>query len=105
MADYKASTKQVGSWQRCYRITIENPYNAIPSIRFDEEVCTVDGSAIASKVAGSILKDYDDQSKTFQLRNPLTGEQTGAAMSYGEVYAVLWSLYMALAEERDTQPI
>lgn len=104
MADYKASTKSVASWQRCYRITIENPYESMPSIRFDEELCAVADGKVASNVIGSIFKNYDNQSKIFQLRNPLTGDLTGSAMTYGELYAVLWSLYMALAEERDAQP-
>ena len=37
----------------------------------------------------------------FPLLDPATGNPVGATLSHGEVYAVLWSLYMALAAERD----
>ncbi len=44
---------------------------------------------------------FTDPSATFPLLDPSTGNPVGATISHGEVYAVLWSLYMALAAERD----
>ena len=103
MPDYKAQTKVVSTWQRCYRITIENPYAATPSIRFDEEVMTVVDNETSSSVVGRFVRDFVDPENTFSLYDPQTGEKTGSTMTHGEVYAVLWSLYMSLADERDAQ--
>lgn len=101
MADYKETTKSMTCWQRCYRITIENPYGAMPTVRFDEEMRTnIDGQTVAS-VTGCITRDFDDPKHVFALRNPATGDPTGIEMTHGDVYAVLWSLYMSLAAERD----
>jgi len=45
---------------------------------------------------------YDDPIEAYDsLLDPTTGNPVGATISHGEVYAVLWSLYMALAAERD----
>lgn len=103
MPDYKESTNTITSWQRCYRITIENPYGAMPSVRFDEEMCTSADGKSTSNVTGCIVQNFDDPAHTFPLCDPQTGEPTGATMTHGELYAVLWSLYMALAVERDAQ--
>jgi len=100
--DYKQSTVTGESWQRCLHIEINNPSGATPSIRFDEErrIALADGTSIGTP-AGSINKDFTDPSATFPLLDPSTGNPVGSVISHGEVYAVLWSLYMALAAERD----
>lgn len=35
------------------------------------------------------------------MLNPETGEPTGATVTHGELYAILYSLYMQTALERD----
>lgn len=101
MADYKESEVSGKQWQRCRAIEIDNPYGAMPVVRFFEELRTqVGGQGVAVPVGG-ITQNFDDPAKTFPLRNPMTGELVGATATYGEVYGLLWSLYMALAEERD----
>ena len=103
MPDYKESQVAGTRWQRCNRITINNPYGAMPTIRFDEEERIAVGEQTIGNPVGGILKDFDDPERTFPLCNPMTGESTGATATYGEVYVLLWSLYMALATERDAE--
>ena len=100
--DYKQATITGDSWQRCLHIEINNPSGATPSIRFDEErrIALADGTSIGTQ-AGSINKDFTDPAVEFPLLDPSTGNPVGATISHGEVYAILWSLYMALAAERD----
>ena len=100
--DYKQATITGDSWQRCLHIEINNPSGATPSIRFDEErrIALADGTSIGTP-AGSIHKDFTDPAVEFPLLDPSTGNPVGATISHGEVYAILWSLYMALAAERD----
>ena len=103
MPDYKESAVSGKQWQRCRAIEIDNPYGAMPVVRFFEEMRTQVGGQSVSVPVGGITQNFDDPGKIFQLCNPMTGEQTGQTMTHGEVYAVLWSLYMALAEERDAE--
>ena len=103
MPDYKESQVAGTRWQRCNRIVINNPYGAMPNIRFDEEERVALGDRTLGNPVGGIIKDFDNPALTFPLCNPATGEATGTTMTYGDVYAVLWSLYMALAEERDAE--
>lgn len=100
--DYKQSAVTGESWQRCLRIEIINPSGATPSIRFDEErrIALADGTSIGIP-AGSIHKDFTDPSATIPLLDPSTDNPVGATISHGEVFSILWSLYMALAAERD----
>ena len=103
MPDYKESQVAGTRWQRCNRIVINNPYGAMPSIRFDEEERIALGDRTLGSSVGGIIKDFDNPALTFPLRNPATGEATDTTMTYGDVYAVLWSLYIALAAERDAE--
>jgi len=105
MPDYKESQISGTSWQRCRAIRINNPYGAMPSIAFDEERRFAIGDRTIGETTGGIIKDFDNPAQTFPLFNPATGEPTGQTMTYGEVYAVLWSLYMGLAAERDAEAV
>ena len=71
-------------------------------IRFDEErrIALADGTSVGTP-AGAIQKAFTDPSIELPLLNPETGEPVGQQITYGFVYAVLWSLYMTLAAERD----
>jgi hypothetical protein len=55
--------------------------------------------------AGAIHKDFTDPAVEFPLLDPTTGNPVGVTLSHGEVYAMLWSLYMALAAERDAATV
>jgi len=104
MPDYNESAVSGTSWQRCCQVVIENSRSTTPVVRFDEEVITAlsNGTELRRPV-GSLALPFDP-AKTIDMRNPATGATTGMTMSYGEIYAVIYSAYLAAALERDTPP-
>lgn len=102
MPDYHQSTVSGERWQRCNHIEINNPSGDTPSIRFDEEtpIGLADGTSVGLP-AGNITRAFNDPTAAIPLRDPTTGDAVGAKITHGEIYAILWSLYMALAAERD----
>lgn len=102
MSNYKESAVTGTAWQRCHQIVIDNPLGNTPVVRFDEEevLTTSTGQTVRRPVPGISLPF--DPAKPFPLRNPVTGELIpGAASTYGDAYVLLYSAYMAAAEERD----
>ena len=103
MPDYKETSVAGHRWQRCNQIVIDNRRSATPSVRFDEEaVVALEGAAEVRTPAGVLTIDFDP-SREIPLRDPQTGEPTGAVMTYAEAYAVLYSAYLDAALERDVQ--
>lgn len=104
MADYKESnvSGSMTQWQRCRQITIQNPYNDIPNVRFEEEVIKVlpDGTQIKENAGLGILKEFDP-SLVIQIRNPATWELTEQTVTMGEIMAMVGSVYWHFAMERD----
>lgn len=102
MSDYKESAVTGKRWQRCNVVHIDNPYNAQPMVTFaEQEIAEVDGATFQTQL-GQIVFPFD-QDVVIQLRDPATGELTGATITGGEVYASLYSLYIQKAMERDAQ--
>jgi hypothetical protein len=97
MADYK-SDKITGK-QRAKIVTIENQLGSNPKCIFDEEIVVdIDGSIIQRDVGILIVNFAAD--KPFDLISPSDGSVIGS-MTHGELYAVLYSLYINAAAERD----
>lgn len=103
MPDYKEVNVEARKWQRCKTITIENPYQGQAAVHMaEEEMADIGGNLVARGVPGMSFP-FNPQ-EIIQLRNPSTGEPSGATVSMAEVYAILWSLYIGKAIERDTPP-
>lgn len=104
MADYNESTVAGQTWQRAYQIVIENTRGSAPVIRFDEErvIALEDGTEVR-KPLGNLAVSFDPTA-SIPLLNPLTGEPTGGTITHGEVYAILYSAYIASALARDAVP-
>jgi hypothetical protein len=108
MADYREQTIEgnIKTWRRAYKIICENPYNEVPSISFHEEekVQLPDGSVLNVPIHGqaSVSQALNDPTEVIPLISPITGEQIGTA-TYGDLYAMIYSLYIHLALERDEQ--
>lgn len=102
MPDYKETSVAGRSWQRCHQVVIENSRSAPPTLRFDEESIVALGGGEVRTPAGVLTIDFDP-SREIPLRDPQTGEPTGAVMTYAEAYAVLYSAYLDAALERDVQ--
>lgn len=105
MPNYKETERAATAWQRCCKIVIDNPLDQQPGVRFEEESVfnPGDGDAIKRPLEGISLPF--DPEKTFDLRDPRTGDLIpGASSTYGDAYVLLYSAYMAAAVERDTPP-
>lgn len=101
MSNY-AYTNVIGQvWQRCSQIVIDNPRHAVPTVRFEEErIVSLNSGDELRKPASGITQDFDP-ALAVPLRNPVTGELTGASITYADVYAILYSAYIAAATARD----
>ena len=101
--DYREETVDgtVKSWRRAYSVTVINAYAQTPTIQFGEEDRTTlpDGRSMVTNNT-SVGTALDDPTKAFPILHPITGEVIGQA-TYQDVYVTLFSLYMALAAERD----
>lgn len=101
MADYKQQAVSGEQRTRCYLINISNPRAGQPSVQFCEEsVLTVGASEIVTNPSSPLNVPFDP-AKVIPLRDPVTGELTGAETTMGAAYAILYSAYLASALERD----
>jgi len=101
MPDYKESTVAGTSYQRCHTVRLNNPYQEQPFIEFlEEKVINLDGQVLRQGVAGLCEKHFNP-TDSFHLLDPTTNLPTGTSMTHAEFYAVLYSLYMQTALERD----
>lgn len=101
MSNYRESAVSGIEWIRCGAVQITNPYQIVPAVTFVEErVLSIVGNDPIFSSAGSITVPFD-AAKVIPLINPETGAPTGASVTYGEAYAILFSAYIAAALERD----
>lgn len=101
MANYKETSITGSSYTRCNQVLISNRLGAVPTVKFDEQVVVsleTGGSIING--SGSIGMDFD-AAKMIPLIDPTTGAATGQSVSYGTVYAMLYSAYIDAATARD----
>ncbi len=101
MPDYQESKVTGQAWQRCHQVVIENPRHGSKVVRFDEErILALDGDAEVRTPAGTLAVLFEPGAE-IPLRDPTTGELTGNSISYGEAYMVIYSAYLAAAQDRD----
>lgn len=106
MANYQESTGDGATWKRCRAIEILNPLNGPKSVIYREEIAARVGEiTMPTGITDIMQESVIDLNKTISVRNPETGELTGDTITYGEVYAILYSAYMQLAIIRDTPPV
>lgn len=103
MANYREQAITGSKWLRSNKVTINNPFQGIPQITFSEEEITLlsDGRAVNSP-AGLLEKTFETPEGSFNLVNPVDGSVIGTS-SYQDVYVILHSLYISLAQARDSQ--
>jgi len=112
MANYKETNLSGVSWLRCRAVTINNPLPGMgefdhltqqhlgPVSYFQEEkVISIDGVQSVMDV-GACRKVFNP-TDTIPLLDPETGLPTGTTVTQGELYVILYSLYMQTATERD----
>ena len=102
MSKYKEENLTGQKWVRSNRVTVLNPYDGAPVITFSEEEVALlsDGRSVNTPV-GNLQKTFDDPIGSFDLLNPVDGSVIGSA-TYQDVYVILHSLYIWLAQERDS---
>ncbi len=100
MPNYKETTIAGTKWQRAVRVIVENPYHETPSIMFVEEEAVNLGGDIITRAVANLSCPFNLTS-TFPGLDPETNLPVGRDITHGEVYALLYSLYMHLAAQRD----
>lgn len=104
MANYKETNLAGTSYVRAGSLTVING-EANKSITFQEEqLINLESGDVIRKPAGQVWSPFtaENANTEFQVLNPGTGEPiAGATMTYADVYAALYSLYLHLATERD----
>lgn len=102
MANYQETTETANLWKRCFRVIVDNPLDIAPSVRFFEEnVVALPGTTVRAD-AGAVAAEFNPNAM-IMLRDPTTGELTGAYVTQENLYATLYSLYMQVALARDAQ--
>lgn len=105
MANYKQTNVSGDSYQRAYRVVVENQLNSVPSITFyEEEVLSLSGGRqLKNNVAGCLAQFQ--HGATFDLINPLDDTPLGAQGSHDQLQVLLYSLYKSLRAKADAPPV
>lgn len=101
MADYKENILK--SKQRARSVFISNILNEVPTITFEEEIVTTEGTKLILAVPqGALLESFSVPTESFNLINPETGDTIGSA-TYMDAYVLLHSIYRHVATKRDAE--
>ena len=105
MSDYKETSVSGSSYQRCSSIEISNGFDRKHIGFYEQKVFNMDDGEKIVKGAGSIMKEFtpENAATSFDVLDPTTNARSGVSMTFGETYAVLYSLYLHLASERDAE--
>lgn len=104
MANYKEANLVGESYVRANSVNVTNAESNKFILFNEERVINLEGGEILRKPFGSVSSSFtpENANTEFQVLNPGTGEPIdGATMTYADVYAALYSLYLHLATERD----
>jgi hypothetical protein len=101
MPDYRETTATGKAYRRCYKLEVNNPLGAVPSIRFlEEEVLEVGETCVTRPNTEMFVKM--DSMTSIQALDPSTGLTTGQVLTHNDLYAILYSAYMHAARKRDS---
>lgn len=104
MANYQETAESGTSWVRATSVHIHNPLGGTPSISFEEEQVLVVGDKTFRNGYGNMVNRLHktfDPSGFINLRHPVTGQLIGQTVTHEQLYVLLHSLYMEMAEARD----
>lgn len=106
MTNYKETTIAGSEYQRARLISITNEHNTNNSITFVEEKIKFFGDEHFHTDVSSIVETLTAENATqqFNLLNPVDGTTIGTA-TYQDLYVLLYSLYIKLANDRDNTQI
>uniref|UniRef100_A4WS55 Uncharacterized protein n=1 Tax=Cereibacter sphaeroides (strain ATCC 17025 / ATH 2.4.3) TaxID=349102 RepID=A4WS55_CERS5 len=86
------------SYRRCHQIIIDNPLDRAPAITFGQETIIGTGAGEVLHVPMAPISLAFDPAVEIPIVDPQTGQPTGATISQAEVYALIYSAYIAAAE-------
>lgn len=99
---YQPSAVSGSEFTRCYQIVIDNRYGAAPEVVYQEErVLVVDSGPDRHWPIGHCRAAYDPLAE-IPVLDPATGLPTGETATQGQLYALIYSAYLATATARDT---
>lgn len=101
MANYKEASLTGAEWTRCCEIHMANPYNATPVITFKEQRISELSNGQVFTARGDNLVAEFDPATAVDVLDPTTGISTGTTVTYADIYALLYSAYIAQAQARD----
>ena len=104
MANFNQATVAGEMYQRCYSAVASNPKGGTPEITFwRQNIITIGGNEIVTEASPvKIMLIPGSEGTTFPLYNPATGEEViGQSRTYGDVYQILWSLFIDRATAQD----
>lgn len=102
MPNYKQNNISGITYTRANSVTIANPLEGLKNISFTEEEITEINGTTSKKTIG-ILTEFlttDNKDEAFDVFNPID-DSIIASSTYGQVYALLYSLYRHIAHKRD----
>ena len=100
---YKQTELSGTAYNRAHLVVCENPMGGNPSVSFHEQrVVLSDSNETVVQNIGVFRAEMNmaNLDTEFTLVDA-NGDPTGATMTYAQVYGVLQSLYMHLAQQRD----
>ena len=103
MPKYKETTTSGTSYTRSNTVILTNEPE-FKHIEFQEErIITLANGEVIRQRGGAVDAEFtaDNVSTSFAVVNPYTLEDTGATAAYADVYGLMTSLYLHLAQERD----
>jgi ligand-binding sensor domain-containing protein len=101
MNNYVPTAASGTAYTRAKRLVMDNPLNGTQTVSvYEELVVQLNGDTVQQDKAGFTVQ-INDTSKTVALLDPETGAPTGQTMTYVQVYAAMYSAYIAWASMRD----
>lgn len=100
--NYKETTVSGTRWRRSQAVSVTNPYNDPDNMRvifMEEDVLSLPDSTIVKFPIGTVEKTFSPN-ESFPLLDLQTNQVIGS-MTHLEFYAILYSLYMKIAKDRD----
>ena len=102
--NYNSTGVSGEQWQRCFRVIIENPLGGMPSMGFCEQKAfnLGEGNTVTNDIGINYIQ-FDNNINVPLLDGD--GIDTGNTFTHQEVYQMINSLYMYMANLRDTIPV
>ena len=99
---YQASEITGTEYRRARMVQVHNQLGVPPHVAFIEERVTQLPGRTITEDSATLTATYNPDT-VIDLLNPEDGKPLGPSMTHGQIMVGLYSLYMALATQRDTE--